>query len=630
LLFREPHISAQMSILQWLRAGCVGSYGTVTEPCAFTIKFPNTFNHYWYAAGFNMGESYWMSLRNPYQGVVAGDPLCAPYARPPAVSLMGFSSGATLSGLTNLCVTADEGGLNRKVSRIDLFIDGRLINTVTNLGPTEGNRIWVAIDGQTNSYVVADGDEIDTVAGQMASLINTNHTNVSAFAVHDRIELYQTALGVEGSNILYASGTALNTGTELTLCSFTASNRFIETVAPARQQLLVGGTVDPGDQLRTIVTRLDGVMVTNMVTAAGGETIQQLLQALQTEINSDTNLQVSTGCTMKYIYPFIAFPSETNEVFLVANTNHWESYQLHVDFDAIGLDAPDRDGNFTNNSSVMSARGMVFLSEGRAQVTAKIPLDTTLLDNGAHTLRIVAYDGTAVRTQGDLVMPFMVSNQAMRCSITNLIPFQSFLHGVQAPVKVDTFTAAGSVTAIQFYVEGRLHDTTNAAGACFLYDTTNFGVGRIAVQCRALADTGFAVWSDRIEIEVYRDSDADNLPDGWEWEQFQDEGLYTGADDPDGDNQSNEDEFAADTEPLDEDSFLHITSIIRTNGFTVTFPSSPERQYTIESNTSLTNDTNWIFVAPGPVQGNAGTTDWTPDISPTNPRTFYRIRTESP
>jgi len=70
----------QMSSLRWLEAGATGSYGTVTEPCNITGKFPNPgLMMRRYLAGETLIEAYWKSVAMPGQGIFIGDPLAAPY-----------------------------------------------------------------------------------------------------------------------------------------------------------------------------------------------------------------------------------------------------------------------------------------------------------------------------------------------------------------------------------------------------------------------------------------------------------------------------------------------------------------------------------------------------------------------
>lgn len=72
---------SQMSILNWLKAGATASYGSVSEPCNYWQKFPNSSVLLkWYALGETAIEAYWKSVAWPSQGLFVGDPLAAPYA----------------------------------------------------------------------------------------------------------------------------------------------------------------------------------------------------------------------------------------------------------------------------------------------------------------------------------------------------------------------------------------------------------------------------------------------------------------------------------------------------------------------------------------------------------------------
>jgi uncharacterized protein (TIGR03790 family) len=73
---------SQMSSLRWLEAGATASYGTVSEPCNYWQKFPNSvvlLKHY--LQGDSAIEAYWKSVLWPAQGVFIGEPLAAPYRR---------------------------------------------------------------------------------------------------------------------------------------------------------------------------------------------------------------------------------------------------------------------------------------------------------------------------------------------------------------------------------------------------------------------------------------------------------------------------------------------------------------------------------------------------------------------
>ena len=70
----------QMSAIEWLKQGATASYGSVSEPCNHTEKFPNPavlFDHY--LRGETLLEAYWKSVAMPGQGLFIGEPLARPY-----------------------------------------------------------------------------------------------------------------------------------------------------------------------------------------------------------------------------------------------------------------------------------------------------------------------------------------------------------------------------------------------------------------------------------------------------------------------------------------------------------------------------------------------------------------------
>ena len=77
------YTGGQTTALEFLNAGASGSYGTVVEPCNYLEKFPSPLTYFYQARGFSIAESYYQSLTNPYQGILVGEPLAAPFADPP-------------------------------------------------------------------------------------------------------------------------------------------------------------------------------------------------------------------------------------------------------------------------------------------------------------------------------------------------------------------------------------------------------------------------------------------------------------------------------------------------------------------------------------------------------------------
>ena len=118
------------------------------------------------------------------------------------------------------------------------------------------------------------------------------------------------------------------------------------------------------------------------------------------------------------------------------------------------------------------------------------------------------------------------------------------------------------------------------------------------------------------------DTDGDNMPNAWETAHGLD--LYNPSDateDPDGDGQSNRDEYFAGTNPRDAASVLRVTEIAVGQ---ITFPTVSGRTYRVESATALCTNcwnvlTNGLFGTGAPLQV------LDPTASQSSQR-FYRVR----
>ena len=73
--------SGQTQATDWLKAGATASYGTVTEPCNYTEKFPRaSVLVRQYQRGQTLIEAYWKSVQWPGEGLFVGEPLAKPWA----------------------------------------------------------------------------------------------------------------------------------------------------------------------------------------------------------------------------------------------------------------------------------------------------------------------------------------------------------------------------------------------------------------------------------------------------------------------------------------------------------------------------------------------------------------------
>ena len=135
--------SGQTQFTEFLKAGAAGASGTVVEPYAVPYKFPNSRLHVNYAQGSNLAEAFYQSVTGPFQLLIAGDPLCRPYAKFPRFEISGIEENDQVDGDFELAVEVEKD--SPSIGHFEVFLDGRFWTQlpsrkflVTTGGMTEG------------------------------------------------------------------------------------------------------------------------------------------------------------------------------------------------------------------------------------------------------------------------------------------------------------------------------------------------------------------------------------------------------------------------------------------------------------------------------------------------------------
>jgi uncharacterized protein (TIGR03790 family) len=117
-------------IAELFEKGACGGNGFVSEPYVSTATFPNIlFDRY--TKGFNMAESFFGAMNELFwKSCIIGDPLMAPYATPPQVTLLSLDTPLTGTNAKLKAYACDESG----VSKVDFYIDDELIGS-SSVGP---------------------------------------------------------------------------------------------------------------------------------------------------------------------------------------------------------------------------------------------------------------------------------------------------------------------------------------------------------------------------------------------------------------------------------------------------------------------------------------------------------------
>lgn len=171
----EGEGGGQTPLTDFIRFGAAGASGTVMEPYAIQSKFPTPFIHWYYAQGCTLAESFYQSVEGPYQLLIVGDALCAPWRRRLTVGLEGLKAGAVLKGVVALrpqVTSADGVG----VGSVELHLDGRRAGSARADAPIAVDTTRVP-DGVHTLTIVANGsDPVGTRAESTLQVVVQNQT----------------------------------------------------------------------------------------------------------------------------------------------------------------------------------------------------------------------------------------------------------------------------------------------------------------------------------------------------------------------------------------------------------------------------------------------------------------------
>jgi uncharacterized protein (TIGR03790 family) len=262
----------QSSVWDWMRLGATASYGTVSEPCAFEIKFPDPMLFFWYSRGFTAGEALVMSVRNPYQGLWVGDPLAAPFAAPPTVRINAPAGNAEVDGevMLQLSLAAHERGAPPVF--LDLYVDGRHHAPITRPFAPVGNDLVAQVGTNRYVYTVAPGEDLLAIAAGLAWAINSKGAGqITASPKSDRIEVSVRApLGEDGQPLPFSVAVEQGFAPALYLGAIAGTDRLVvaDGVGRAAVRLHLGSTraydveypldlsaLEPGPHVLTLVVR---------------------------------------------------------------------------------------------------------------------------------------------------------------------------------------------------------------------------------------------------------------------------------------------------------------------------------------------------------------------------------------
>ncbi len=473
----------QTTALAYLSAGAAASYGTIVEPCALLGKFPSPEDYFYQARGFSIAESYYMSLINPYQGLLLGEPLAAPFAQRPVVSWIGLPANASLSASTNLSLLATAGDSQHPVQQVDLFIDGTFLRTLTNIVPAQNNVLTVNVNEYAMDYTVPSGATLQSVANGLAAVLNQpSNTNAVATAHGDRIELQFTNPGTVGRQVPVAVSNSIGTAGVLT--TFITANRtnFLDSPAVGRRNFVVTNTPVSDSYLQFSVTKTNGATVTlSMTNPPGNSSTPALIQMLLNTINTNADLLAADGLwAADFIdYTIYQVPSINGGEFnLYAQTPGWPSSQVQVslsgspNFDI----SPTGTNGLDENVGDLQPRNHVYVTAGVTNLPITFAFNTTTVADGYHELTAVAYEGSHVRTQRRVAQTVVVQNSPLAAALNCLVGGTNT--ALEATLQFSVVANTNNITSIElFSTGGSLGAATNQSSVVFGVPGSFLGIG---------------------------------------------------------------------------------------------------------------------------------------------------------
>jgi uncharacterized protein (TIGR03790 family) len=465
--------SGQTPLLAFLEAGACASYGTVVEPCNYTYKFPDPMVYFYQNRGFCLAEAYYQSLANPYQGLIVGEPLSAPFAQPGWATWNSPAAGSVLNGLAAFSLSFSSAAASLPLAQVDLFVDGGFVQTLTNLPPSAGNILTVTIGGVAASYTVANGDSLGSAAIGLASALSAREsaTGVQAIAAGDRLLLESQKVATPGSQITLQAGAAIGSAAALTSFVTPAQPAFLDSTAYGYHLVQASNNPAMDDWLQMTFIKTNGTQVIVAVTnELSGATITSLLQALMNQINANPALQGADGANASDLLEW----SYGSYGFLVnAASPGWPAAQIQTVFTGspdLGA-TPAGTNTLDDNAGDLQPRAHVYLSSGAASLPVSFLLDTTRFADGFHDLTAVAYEGSSVRTQTRVEETVQFRNTAIYATF-GALPGASngdltFAIAANASniARIELFSTGGSVAAAANQPAAELAAPAAALGA---------------------------------------------------------------------------------------------------------------------------------------------------------------------
>ncbi len=480
--------SDHTTALNYLLAGAVGSYGTIIEPCGYVQKFPNPLLFFYQSRGFTMGECYYMAVDAPYQGLTMGEPLSAPFARPPLGNWTGLPADAILGGVTNLTGQFSSSEPGRLVQGVDFFVDGVFAQTVTNIPPWTNNVLYVTVNGYSTNYTVPAGATLRSIASNLTTRLMvgsfTNVTKILTTAYGDRLELQSMDTAkLQAQQLSLMVSNAIGTAPALTaFLSTTAGNGFWDSVANGIRLFAVNGNSPAvGAYLMMTIAKTNGTNVVVAITnTVSGTTLPVLAQTLVGLINTEPALQDVDGVVAEDFVPYDPLTGLANPQFnLRPRSAGWAAARMQATFTASAGLSPQPSATVQRldaNLNDLRPRAHIYVTAGVTNLPVNFAFNTTTQANGFHELTAVAYEGSHVRTQKRITQRVFIQNGPLSAAFTTLFGGSNTL--LSATLQFSVVANTNAIAKIELFGNGgSLGSVTSQSSAVFSVAGTNVGLG---------------------------------------------------------------------------------------------------------------------------------------------------------
>jgi uncharacterized protein (TIGR03790 family) len=477
--------TGQLNILVLLDAGAAGCYGTVIEPCSYVTKFPSPQDYFYQARGFSMAECYYQSVSNPYQGLLMGDPLAAPFALHASGAWSSLPANALLSGTTNLSLQITAADANHPVQQVDLFVDGVFARTLTNVAPQANNVLYVTLNGYPTNYIVPAGATIGSVVSNLTLRLNqasyAGAAKVQAVAFGDRIELRSLDRSRAGPQVTVSVSNSVGAASALTTLLAVSADTFLDTIAcGVRGYTNSGSAPQIGDYLQLTITKTNGVVVSVAVTNTfSGTTLADLTQGLVNMVNTNAVLQGSDGVVAEDFIDLNPLTGQPNPQFnLRARSVGWDGAQLQASL--VGSSRftiqPPGTHRLDQNLPDLQPRDHLYLTAGLTNLPFTWTFNTTTQADGYHELTAVAYEGSHVRTQTRLEQSVRIQNTSLTATFTTLVGDTNT--ALEATLQFSVVANTNNISRIElFSTGGSRASVLNESNAVFSVAGTTLGLG---------------------------------------------------------------------------------------------------------------------------------------------------------